>query len=106
VRLISRDDAAKAFSSGNTPDACKSLVSLAFYETDWHWVQNKCLEFAKAENDELAGVAITCIGHLARIHKKLDLDIVLPVLDELGRNPKFKGRVEDALDDIKMYMGE
>jgi hypothetical protein len=46
---------------------------------------------------------VTALGHLARIHGEADLEKVLPLLEELTRDPVIGGRAEDALGDIRMF---
>jgi len=104
VEPISREDANKAFMSGNTSDICYALVSVTFHNSDWQWVQGKCISFLQKDDKDVQSLAVTCLGHLARIHHRLDLDMVLPLLNNLQQNPELKGCVEDALDDIQMYI--
>lgn len=70
---------------------------------DWIWVQNKCIQLFDHKNFHVQGLAITCIGHLARIHGKIEKNKVIPILEKLKRNEHLVGRIEDALDDIKMF---
>jgi hypothetical protein len=44
------------------------------------------------------------LGHLARIHRQLDLELVLQRLAELKADPLVKAGAEDALDDIRFYL--
>lgn len=98
---ISREDAETEFSSDVSERICDALVSVTFNETDWRWVQEKCLHFITSSYTEVRGLAVTCLGHLARIHRKLDLEKVLPILKNLQNDAEIGGRVEDALDDIE-----
>ena len=46
------------------------------------WVENLCIEIIKSQrNIELRGLAITCIGHLARIHGKINHKNVFNCMD-------------------------
>jgi len=38
------------------------------------------------------------------MHGKLDLEIVIPVLDSMRDDEQVGGRAEDALDDIRMFI--
>lgn len=98
---ISREDAETEFSSDISERICDALVSVTFNETDWRWVQEKCLHFIASSYPEVRGLAVTCLGHLARIHRKIDLEKVLPILKNLQNDAEIGGRVEDALDDIE-----
>jgi hypothetical protein len=99
---ISREEAESAFASGDSKEIAHALVNAAFHDADWRWVQEKCLNLARSEMAAVRQIAVTCLGHVACIHRKLDLDRVLPVLDELSRDPEVI--IEDALDDILMFM--
>ena len=101
---ISRQDAALAFSSGSPRDITHSLIRVVYHDPDWRWAQELCIEYAKHPDSSVAGLAVTCFGHLARIHGELDLERVLPILEELKQDEEIAGRVEEALDDISIYM--
>lgn len=99
---ISKADAATAFESDDPALICSALVSVAFHESDWRWAQDRCLEFLEGGNPEIGGLAATCLGHIARIHKMLDKKRVVAALRMHLANPDIAGRVEDALEDIEL----
>jgi hypothetical protein len=51
-------------------------------------------------------LVVTCFGHIARIHRVIDRQVVDPVLDRLAADPDpaVSGRVSDARDDFEMYL--
>ncbi|MDA8521011.1 hypothetical protein [Acidovorax sp. NCPPB 4044] len=100
---ISRAEALKAISSGIPTEICKALVSIAFHEKDWVWAQNQFIPLLRSDDYEIAGLAATCLGHIARIHGKIDKEKVLPALQSLRDNPNISGQAEDAIDDILMF---
>ena len=100
---VNRDEAESAFASGDSERIARALVNVAFHEADWRWVQERCLGFARHDVAAVRQIAVTCLGHVARIHRRLDLERVLPALDELSCDPEVQ--VEDALDDIRMFVG-
>lgn len=104
VKPISRQEALYAFSSGSSEAIADALIRVVFHDPDWRWVQNLCLEYTKHRDKPIVFLAITCFGHLARIHRRLDLDRVLPILEKLGKDEETAGRVEDALDDIRIFL--
>ncbi|MDB5971727.1 MAG: hypothetical protein JWQ90_4177 [Hydrocarboniphaga sp.] len=83
---------------------CTALVSLAFHEEDWRWVQKRCLYFLESDDEDISGLAATCLGHIARIHRQLDKDVVVHALRSKLSNAKIAGRIEDALDDIDTFI--
>jgi len=105
VQSISRSDAVKVL-AGTDPMAISSaLVSLALHDPDWRWVQGLCIERLRDRNEDIAGAAATCLGHLARIHRCLDVSVVIPALESARDYEPIRGRVEDALEDVQTYLG-
>ena len=105
VKPITRLEAEAGFASGITGRICDSLIRVTYHDPDWRWVQNVCLRLVNHSNGEISGLAVSCLGHLARMHRVLDVEKVLPTLRKLREDPKISGRVDDALDDIKTYLG-
>ena len=109
VSPIEREAAHDLLASKDPFVVCSVLVRLAYHDPDWAWVQARCLEFARDPRPEVRGCAALCLGHLARIHRVLDLDTVLPVLRALLDDPTgsfVAGIAEDALDDIGVFLGK
>ena len=99
---ISRTEAEAIFAS-NDPYAIEStLVDVAFHDPDWRWVQDKCLDLVRHNSPGVRQIAVTCLGHVARIHGTLDLAKVLPLLEELSRDPEVV--TEDSLSDIRIFI--
>ena len=90
--------------STNPTDILDALLSAAYYEPEWRWVQGQCLAFLSYGERSVRGLSATCLGHLARIHKQLDIELVLPRLAELKDDPEIGDSVRDALDDIRFYL--
>lgn len=106
VEPISREEAERRIAGADVNAACHALVGLAFHDEDWRYLQDLCLRLLAESNPDLRGLAITCLGHVARIHGKLDLEIVEPILERLHDDPSLMGLVEDTFDDIRIYITE
>lgn len=106
VSPMSRQEAEAAFATGSDDRIVEALLSVAYHDDDWHWVQSQCLCFARHPSVAIRRVAVTCLGHLARLHGALALETVLPLLDELAKEPTLSGQVEDALDDIGLFIAK
>ncbi len=104
VTPISREQASIAFASNNVEAICDALIRITYHDPDWRWVQEQCIRFAEFPDADVRGLAVTCLGHLARIHRKLNLEEVLPVLESLLKDPDVAPRVLDTLDDIKIFL--
>lgn len=103
VSPISKSEAIAALESGDSSQICNALVSIACCENDWRWAQDKCLAFLVSSSPEISGLAATCLGHIARVHKTLDKEHVVAALRKQLKNPDIAGQVEDALEDIGLF---
>jgi HEAT repeat len=101
---IERVDAERIFLTGTPEEICDALIGVTFHDPDWRWVQEHCLEFLNHENADVRRLAATCLGHIARIHRQLDRDVVVPALKRLEADPEVAGTASDALDDIRMFL--
>ncbi|MBF7996281.1 hypothetical protein [Rahnella laticis] len=80
-----------------------ALLYITFNINDVDWVEDCCLSLIDSDNEDISGLAITCLGHVARIHSKINKQKVIPALISKRHNHNLAGRVEDALDDINMF---
>ena len=101
---LSRKQATDDLASADARKRVHALLSLALYNSDWRWVQDQCLRLLADSEEDIVATAILGLGHLARLHQRLDLDQVLPRLKTLQADPRFGGRVSDAYDDIRMFV--
>ena len=106
VEVLKRDRAELMLllSSPEPTDILDGLLSAAYYDSDWKWVQGQCLAHLDHREHSVRGLSATCLGHLARIHKQLDLALVLPRLLLLKDDPEIGNSVQDALDDIAVFL--
>jgi hypothetical protein len=100
----SREEIEVLFRTGYTSNIEDGLLSAAYYDPDWRWVQSQCLAFSRHSDHDVRSVAAVCLGHLARIHRQLDVELVLPRLAEMKSDPQVAARVEDAMEDIKFFL--
>ena len=101
---IARAEVLRRIGAGYPSEIAEGLLRSAQHDPDWKWVQELCLQLLGHKNDDVRRAAITSLGHLARIHSILDLEIVLPRLEVLRSHPTLGGTIEDALDDIRIFV--
>jgi hypothetical protein len=83
----------------------KTLLDAIFNIDDWNWLQNLCIKMSSSSDENISGLAVTGIGHIARMHQKLDKDVVVPFLNNiLLENNHLSGRASDALEDIEIFI--
>jgi hypothetical protein len=90
--------------SQDSSEIAAALLSAAYYDRDWLWVQSRCLLFSYHEDPQVRSVAATCLGHLARIHGQLDLDTALERLNQMSADPLARAAAEDSLEDIGFFL--
>ncbi|MBA2368775.1 MAG: hypothetical protein H0V82_07100 [Candidatus Protochlamydia sp.] len=103
-RQLSREELVQKFLSEKNNEICGALLSMSFYDDDWKWCQEQCLYFLEHSDPNVRGVAANCLGHIARIHQSLDRKRVEDALSEHLKDKEISGIIEDALDDIKMFI--
>jgi hypothetical protein len=99
---ISKREFAAIRDSGDVARICKGLVDAAFHVPDWEWLQEECLQVSYGDDPWLRKVACICLGHVARIHGKLDNVRVMARLTELltDPDPMVRGNAEDTIEGI------
>ena len=86
------------------PDVvCQALVRVVHSDVDLRWAQARCIDAASSPHLAVRQAAATCLGHLARLHGKLDTAKVMPVLRRLLADPATQGVAEDALEDLQTF---
>jgi len=103
----SREQVLIDLQSTDTSTVCSGLLGIAFCEPDWQWAQDTLLQLLENHpHPNIRGLCATCLGHVARIHSKLDKNKVIKVLKKYSNDPNFAVRAgaENALDDIAMFI--
>ncbi|ORF43786.1 hypothetical protein [Gilliamella apicola] len=99
----SKENIEKILESNDVEKVTDALLYLTFNIDDFDWVQDTILRMISNLEEDISGLAITCVGHLARIYSKIDKDKIIPCLQLKAKDKRFEGRVGDALDDINMF---
>ncbi len=104
VVALERQQALAAFREGTVSEITEALLAITFHDPERAWVESWCFRFARPEAVEVRSIAALCLGHLARIHRTLTLDVALPLLDELAQESALNGRINDVWDDIELFI--
>ena len=70
------------------------------------WVSDYLVKLSENTNPTVSGLALTCFGHLARLHGYMGVHRRVVALLEAFRNSpvnELRGRAEDALEDIEIF---
>ena len=91
----------------DTDFCCKLLLKITFDCDNWKWIQDVCIDIINSNREKnICGLAVTCIGHLARIHGEIEKDKIFDLLNQQKDNSYINDRIEDAIDDINMFVHE
>lgn len=86
--------------------ATRALLALTYDDPDREAVEALLLECldpgGPAVDPQVTALAVTCAGHVARLHGAIDVRLVARVRDLL-QDPVLGGRAEDAVDDIASF---
>lgn len=106
IKPLDKAAAGELLLSGDEEKMVMGLLGAVEGNNKWRWVQDQCLRFVDDPRVTVARVAIMCLGHLARMEGKRDLDKVKPVLDACLKHhdPAIRGVTEDALSDIAIFI--
>ena len=58
--------------AGSNSETAQAILSAALFDDDWKWAQDICIKHSTHENANVRGSAILGLGHIARIHRKLE----------------------------------
>lgn len=101
---LSREQALAQLKNADPYDRMDAILSLTLYEPDWRLGQSISLKMLDDPNIDVVATAILGLSHVARLHRHLDLDQVLPRLEPLKSNPTLNGRIIDVLNDFDTYL--
>ena len=98
VHPQSKEELERSFKSDDPEQIRSALYSAAWYEKDWRWTQEYCLNFLDHPNYLVRWAAALSLGYIAQFHKQLDLERVLPALHKAQSDPAIRSTVGDSLD--------
>lgn len=82
-------------------DVAESVVDV----DDFIYSQNLCIKLSESDDEYVRANAILGFGYLARVTENLDIDKVLPIVKaEWLKHSSYQSRIEDAIDDINIYL--
>ncbi|MGF0314455.1 hypothetical protein [Nocardia fluminea] len=100
---IDRDESIALLASDESRIVSETILRLALHDADGAWVTDRALALLDNADTGVRASAATALGHIARIHREIDRDRVVPALRRLLDNPETAGRADDALDDIEVF---
>ena len=100
---ITPDQLERALAGESPEHAAVALLRMALNDPNWAWAEEKCLAALHDGREPVRAAAITSLGHLARIHRKVSKETVVPELQKFKGDPELGGLARDALEDILIF---
>lgn len=107
VPEINRETYAAMVGSQDASTVASALLSIAYWEKDWHWAQEQLLQFVDHTDSHVREIAVQGFGHVVRFNLRLDTDKVEPVLKRIANDDtsqQVRGTAEDTLEDLEIYI--
>lgn len=100
---LDREHIQEQLKSGAEGDVISAVLSAALHDNDWAWVQNICLSQLDHPSRWVKQACITGLGHVVRLHGKLDLDVVAAKLAAYRESDELSGSIQDLFGDINIF---
>jgi len=104
VSPISRQELHSALASDSEESAARAILAVALHDPEWTWAEQQYLLALQDKRAEVRAATVISLGHIARVHGKSTLSVVIPALEALRSDQGLGGIVEDALEDILMFV--
>ena len=105
LRHYTVDEVKKAINENYEKALIEIPYSVGKYYEDRKAAQDICLQLAEHVNGRIRASAIYGLSYIARVHRCLDRDIVLPVIKrEFFDNTEYHEDICAAIDDIILFL--
>ena len=100
----SRDELSRDLASDDPIRIATAITAAALYDTDRIFVESLIERLLKHPDPCVRGAAAIAAGHVARIHGTLTRDPIISLIEGLLSDARTRGKAQDALDDIRMFV--
>ena len=100
---ITRQSVDKILQSRSESDVSLALLFLIENFDDVEWMQEKCIEVYNREDIKLKSLAVTCLGHIGRLHKWVSFDKIAQLLHTALYRDRISSS-QDAIDDLSLFV--
>lgn len=97
--------AERALASGDPREISLALLRLALHGPDFARAERLAHDHLGHPDVWVRRNAATALGHIARVHGRLDVDAALTALHALREDLELTDWADAALDDFEMYLG-
>lgn len=103
---INKEQFLDVVNEGIISSTCQAIVDAVYYIEDYDWVLEQFKHLLNHKDVQVRGVVVSCVGHLARTNERADKKQLLAILQPLLSHQDIIGRVEDAMEDIEIFLDD
>ncbi len=101
---VTKNEFLKIIRAGISDQICEALVDSVNSLDDWQWLLNQYVSLLEHSEFVVRRTTLICIGHLARLNPEADKIRFRKVLTPLLDDSELRGTVENAIDDVEMFL--
>jgi hypothetical protein len=102
---VSDEEIRRIIRENNVEELIRLPLSVGMYHPNWKFAQDLCVKLSEHAEPWVRANAILGLAYIARTKRKLEKNIVKPVLLKALREDKeFEWRAKDAIEDINLFM--
>lgn len=103
----SREEVDKAIREDNRETLRIAVLGVCMYGDSGEYAQALCLKLSWHSDPSVRGNAVLGFGHIARVHRRLDREVVEPILHVAlqDSDPYVRGHAASAIDDVRHFLG-
>ena len=98
-----REEVAEALKGNCFELICARFLGAVVHGEEPQGLTTTCIELLEHPSTEVRRAAVVALGHVARIHRNIDRESVIPRLALLADDAQLSGAAADALDDIATF---
>ena len=80
---ISKGEFAQIIESGTIESKCDAIVRAVNFISDYDWLLSQFINLVSHPDEQVRGVTVTCIGHMARLYDQSSKQDLLKILQPL-----------------------
>jgi hypothetical protein len=103
----SREAVERALRDDDASALIRAVIAVSMNEADWRYAQDLCVKLSSHPHFNVRGNAVLGFGHIARVHRQLDRDVVQPIIEAGLRDGDdyVRGQSLCAADDTAFFLG-
>ena len=104
IGSMSKSEICRAMASGDAAVISSTILSVSLHSNDVKLAVQYCLAALDSPHAAVVRAGVIGLTHVARRHHTFGGASVVPLLESLQSNDEFASLVEDALEDIDLFI--